>query len=272
MAADLLTAAELGYQFGRSSDEIVATLRDLGHAGQKVKYGNGSMVVYDPAVVDVLAEAYAPEPEPDIPGSIAAVQRSIEQLALLGQAERAGTLDKLDTALGGLSTLAEQNRQLLRAIEAAREEGRALHRDVMEALGRLGAARHEASTLVPSPVQLPAPVGKPPRHNPALESARVTKPRVAIVGLGGAQQQTIDKEFGKDFDITYIELERANSANIASKVERCGTVFLVVSGHNGTILALQAAASHKLVRVNGLSSLKDKLTALWLAHAEAQPA
>jgi hypothetical protein len=86
-----------------------------------------------------------------------------------------------------------------------------------------------------------------------------------ILGLGGAQQEEVRREFGKELDLRLYDFETAqNPARWKSAVD--GMDFIVVMIKHSLHRATDIVSSHKgYIPVNGgLSGLRNRLTELYV--------
>lgn len=262
--ADLISTTELLKHFKRPKSFIEAALKKAGVVGSSMKYGTGNMLIYErapalaavEAAIKVAPAAAAPAPAPSADASV------LEALQELNE--------KVDNLALSFGQLFDQNSLLLRAHGDTRAEVVAKFDAVLAELrlGVLNAATRV--THLPPPSEPAPPPVKPPKHNPEPQSSRVTKPRIAIVGLNGTQQTEIDREYSSLFDISFIEMGMANKHTVGEKVARAQSVFLCASSATGSISALVSVTGARLVRVNGISSLRDRLTELYVKLSDKE--
>lgn len=276
---ELITAAELGELFKRSIAVIEAKLKEHKVAGHRIKYGDGHMLVFDKkAAMDVLTPAFAEAP--GRPGDAALLEhlKRVETLAkassnalesLLGASHENEA--RTDTLLAGLAKLADQNVLLLRAVDNTRIDLLAQVKALQESIDAM-AERPATVCLAEAsrPSVVVPPATKPPRHNPEpLTAEKPVKPRVAVVGLLNAQQNVIEKEFGDAFDLRFFTSDAARGRAFMEAISNCKPVLLMINFANHGIEDAVRAAGPNLVRVNGgMSSLRDKLTELFVKLGE----
>lgn len=172
--------------------------------------------------------------------------------------------ERLDTIEATCSKLVEQNVLLLRALNDQREHMSDQLAALREIVLRMPAPSPEpqAQEAAAAPVaaaQTPAPDGKPKRM------------RIAIVGLLNNQRALIEREFGEAFDIRFFQSDDAKGRSFTDALQHCEMTLAMTAFINHGIDATVKAAGGKLVRIGGgMSSLRERLTAIWLEAAEGK--
>lgn len=260
---DLTTTSDLAAHFKMPKSDMSLLLKQLNVPSQTIPFGNRPFAVYEKApTIETVTRALAER---------ATASKSVDKPAVAVQQVSPDALEDLAARMGavldGIAKLSDQNVLLLRALNEQRAETYVKVNALQEAVDALlarepmtcNAVKAQPTTLTPPAVALKA-VQQPPK---------VDRHRIAIVGLAGAQIQTIDKEFGGVFDITHIAIDAANNRNVGEKVARCKIVVLVSTNSSNSIMALTSASGSRLVRViGGLSALRNKLTDLYVKLAD----
>jgi len=278
--SDLVNAEQIAEQFKRKPAAIEVALRKLGMEGAWFRMGTAEFRVWHkPEAFAALTKHFAEQPaEVDLAPVLERIAASEAKLAKLVD-ETCGSIEaKAETALAGLAKLAEQNVLILRALNDMRTDMNAKIGAVQESVdaaaeqqaGRPDPVCHAAKAESAQVIAIAsAPAPKPPKHDPEPKSTKVPKRRVGIVGLLGAQSELISKEFGKEFELRFFSSEAANGREFKNAIGNCDVVMLMTAFANHGIESAVTAAGSKLVRVTGgLSSLRDKLTALFVDQAE----
>lgn len=165
------------------------------------------------------------------------------------------------TLMEAVAQCQAQNVSLLKAIE----------RVGLDLSAKIAALQEAVDTPMVADLHIPEPAHKP--ITPVLSLAPPVAPlrKIAIIGLLAAQKQVIEKEFSQAFDIRFYETDDAKGRAFGDAVSRCEAAFLMISFINHSIESAVKATGTRIIKVpGGMSSLRDKLTELYVTPASAK--
>ena len=149
-----------------------------------------------------------------------------------------------------------QNAALLKAIE----------RIGIDLSAKIAALQESVDTPMVADLHIPETV----QHKPVLTLAPPVVPlrKIAIIGLLAAQKQVIEREFSQAFDIRFYETDDAKGRAFSDAVSRCEAALLMISFINHSIESAVKATGTRIIKApGGMSSLRDKLTELYVTPA-----
>lgn len=270
---ELITAAELAEHFGRSTDQILTAAERAGLLGMPVKYGKGSMNVYQKvdalrALTPILkpplvAQAPRRPDGADLTEVADVLHRSVEsaQAAIIKAVEASGADCEhgVERSLELMQKLAEQNVTLLRAFNDLRAE---LVTKVNVLQSTLDAMAGPAA----------APADEPSASRPAQppEPPKKKRLRVGIVSLLPSQKSMIEQEFSKVFDLRIVNSEdQRDGGRLESMIGSCDVILALTRFITHSTEASARNAGVELIRVNGgMTQLRDKLADLYVRHED----
>lgn len=224
------------------------------------KTGAGIAKFYDRASADALirkgieqaarrtraAEAPAREAEGSaLAPRLAAIENIVSDIL--------GNTEQMDEDRAQVKKLLDQNTLIFKAINELRQAfaGRPPILPVPPA---------PAATAAITPPAAPAPPDAP---------AKVVKHRVVVAGVRSTHAAIIKQEFGECFNLTTYTSEECKGRSYEDSLGRADHVIAVLAGMNDGFESTRRAAGSKLIRITGgLSTLRDRLTELYIATAD----
>lgn len=273
---DLISSVELGAEFDLEPTEVEALLDGAGLPARRVKFGSATATVYDrDAAVEALTSLVpekAPPLDPALIQELEELRKKVASVHHLLGSDLNDIEGKIDTALAGLTKLAEQNVLLLRSMQTLRDDLTSRVEGLQKmVLGTLPAPS-ETSVIVPV---APAPAPTPPRaaqvkHNPEPPSEdKLAKRRIGIVGLLASQEQIVRKEFDDAFDLRFFTSDQAKGKSFQAAAGNCERVLVMTAFINHRVEHSIAAAKGTLVRVaGGVTSVRDELHKIFASKPE----
>lgn len=260
----LLNINQIATAHSVSRDFAVAALK---HAKVEPLYslpaGRGQMHLYEPSAAQSAVTEYRRLTETAPPPAPAAATS-------LPGAEILGAIEALDEKLAfHLERASEQNVQLFRAMQTMATNVDTMLKAMAANVDTLLKAAAAPAPVVPPPVVVEPPPAKQ-KHDPAPStSERPALTRVAIIGLLPNQQQLIEKEFRDAFDLRFYASDEAKGRAFENALANCTHVIAMTNFINHGIEAAIRASRSKLIRIaGGMSTLRDRLTALYVeVHA-----
>ncbi len=273
---DLITAAELAEHFQRDTETIVTAAARAGLSAMQVKYGRGTMAVFQRedalrALAPILrpplvAQAPKRQDGADLTEVADILHRSVEsaQQAIIKVVEASGADCEhgVGRALELVQKVLDQNILLMRAMNDLRAEFvakvNALQASLDAALGDKDPAARPA--LPPAP--------------PAPEVTKKKRLRVGIVSLLPAQKAAIEHEFAKVFDLRIVNSEdQRDGSRLESMVGSCDVILALTRFITHSTEASVRNTGTELIRINGgMTQLRDKLADLYVRHEDGAAA
>jgi hypothetical protein len=116
----------------------------------------------------------------------------------------------------------------------------------------------------------PAAIAPEPEKVVVSEEPPALKKLVAIVGIHPNHRMSIEREFGKQFDLSYYTSEKASGPGYINQLEKMDAVYALMTNLNDGIRDTVKGAGHRLVRLQGgLSGLRTELTKFVLGQTRS---
>lgn len=293
--AELTALTTLADEVGVKNERFLAALTRRGvDPVHTMKSGKGIVRLYDRDSAleawraehpERTAPAVQDEASPSILTDILDIATRVKELQDQDHAEIGDALDALRTQS---ARLGEQNVLIMRAIERTSEFALRTSEPLTKLSQQMAdltvafdawadiqgeAPKPPAGSALPV-LNLPQREDLPAAQPKAAEPVAVEKEakmRVAVIGLKNDQANMIEREFKEVFDLRFHRSEDAKGRHFHSGLHSCDVVLAMTGFIDHGIDATIRASGKRLIRVSGgMSSLRDKLTELFISTEEAK--